>query len=214
MFIEDGSDIDYSGNKRKPGRYSWGWLGDTVPENKCGWQDRALKKRVIKRLRQITSAMEDKVSSDGESYQQHKYRVHEHMGHHNCEVCSKTINPKKRDYKLGWNGSILINYKSKEYRAPWAVVHYIDRHNYNPGAEVIDVLFNGTLVTYNEIDGEEWRQMEREREEEAKRKKEERQRIEDAKSPEQKQKDAEAKKYLEWAANKVKQLRKSGAMVR
>ena len=206
MFIEDGSDIDYNSKERKPGRYSWGWLGDTVLEGKCGWQDRALKKRVIKRLRQIVSTMEDKISSDGESYQQLKYCVHQHKGHHVCEVCSKDVNPKKRDYKLGWNGSILINYKSKEYRAPWAVVHYVNRHDYNPGAEVIDVLFNGTLVTYNEIDGEEWRQMERKREAEAKRKKEERQRIEDAKSPEQKQKDAEYREWLTRAAKKVKQL--------
>ncbi len=210
MKIEDGSDVDYDSKESKKNRYSWGWLGSEVSKDKLGWRDFDLKSKVIIYLRKICFEMYDRTYSTGETYQHFKYRVISHMGHHNCEICPKDS---KLDSDLGWNGSILIQHKDKEYRAPWSVVHYIERHDYNPGSEIIDALFNGKLLTYDEVDGEKQRQFHAMMAETNRKKQEERQCIEDAKSPEQKDQDRKNKEWEKWAANKVQQLRDSGAIV-
>lgn len=210
MYIKDGSSFDYDARKSIPNRYSWGWLGDSVPTRHAGWSTQQEKQRVLARLKEITQAKE-RVEQIHEVYDKpfhdiEKYAVMHHCGWHVCEICAKTIPITEIDSTLGWNGSIIIKHNSMEFRCPWAVEHYVEMHDYNPGPIVIDALFNGTLLRAVEYD-KAW---DKEREIRLKKFWEEQEleqkRIEDAKSPEQ-------KAYEAWAKKKVKKLLGSSAMI-
>lgn len=121
MYIPDGSQQDYS-DSWKENRYSWGWLGDCVNPNQKGWLDGQLKSQVIDKL----FNMKDHV-------------VEHHFGTHDCELCQA----ENRDRSYSGNGSFLIDWDDIEYRCPEMVGHYIEAHDYNPGATVIEVIFNG-----------------------------------------------------------------------
>jgi len=45
---------------------------------------------------------------------------------------------------------------------------YVEKHNYVPDSIVIDALFNGKILTYDEVDGKFMRERMKEMEEEAK----------------------------------------------
>lgn len=147
MFIPDGSDIDYDSEKSLKGRYSWGWLGDSVANT--GWTDVEQKQAVISRLKSLQASKH-------------------HMGHHDCEVCLRNQgidNPRRaaRNYEewlkrqdgpkppkpeiVSFNGSYLIQYEGMELRCPAGVEHYIEKHDYNPGHFVVDAILNGKEVT-------------------------------------------------------------------
>jgi len=210
MYIEDGSKTDYD-DGYKWNRYSWGWLGDCVPQDKLGWKDQDLKQEVVSRLLEITSEQEEYTDCEGIIKKHDRYCVHHHCGFHCCEICK---NHDIGDMHLGWNGSILIKYKWREFRAPWAVVHYIKKHDYNPGPKVIDALFNGRILTYNEVDQKihdrMWKRWEKEREKERK----EAERIERQKSPEQKMLEQQAKLIHKLGQEKLRQLRRDGALTK
>lgn len=151
MYIPDGTEYDYGNRSEEglerikdgwirdaneylymrqvPGRYSWGWLGDTVPQNHQGWTDLSLKQKVLDHLKSMT----------------YKDCVMHHCGTHSCEICPGGS-------EAGFNGSLIIDYQGKQYRAPdpQAVAHYIEVHNYNPGEEVIEMLFAGRQWTYED----------------------------------------------------------------
>lgn len=140
MFIPDGSNVDYDG-KATLNRYSWGWLGDTVPST--GWKSQKLKNEVLSRLKSFTPQIY-------------------HRGFHECEIClchqeagkqkaarnyeewlerSKTA---KHQVDIAtFNGSYLIRYGKFTLRSPAGVEHYIEEHDYNPGPFVIEAILNG-----------------------------------------------------------------------
>ena len=124
MFIPDGSKLDYDSKKEIPTRYSWGWLGDEVPPDKLGWRNAEQKCRVVARLKSQQDCL-----------------VLQHLGSHYCGICEESI---KNDYD--WNGSFLIEYGGKSYRAPASVGHYIEFHDYNPGEEVIEAVLGGVYA--------------------------------------------------------------------
>ncbi len=133
MYIPDGSTQDY--DKGGPAnRYSWGWLGDKVPIEKTGWKDSGLKSRVVSLLHA----------------KKNDYIVMHHMGSHDCEVCGKS-KPKKQ---YQGNGSFLITHAGLEFRCPAGVIHYIEEHDYNPGYQVIEALFEGRWKTGKQEDEE------------------------------------------------------------
>ena len=136
MYIPDWSTEDYD-KQDSPNRYSWGWLGDKVPREKRGWNDPQLKKKVIRHLKDLSS----------QDFTGGVIVLH-HMGHHNCEICEAAKT--KRERGSSFNGSLVITYKDREFRCPAGVEHYIEKHDYNPGEEVIEALFNGTYLTYEE----------------------------------------------------------------
>jgi len=201
VFIEDGLQYDYRLGAKF--QYAWGWLGDEVPIDKQGWDDANLKQTVIARLLEIMNTTEE-FKEDGKIYHRDKYRVHKLKGWHDCEICERLS--EVYDDNIYWNGCICIKHQGREFRAPWAAVHYINRHDYNPGSEVIDALFHGKLVTYDEVDGEQLREMHRRARRAGQKLAEERRKREEAKPP-------ELKAYECWAAHKVQQLQNSDAMV-
>ena len=147
MFIPDGSDIDYHSEKSLKGRYSWGWLGDFVPQS--GWNDLQQKRAVISRLRSFKATMH-------------------HMGVHDCKICveeqggepqvryaartyrewlKRQEDPKPPKVEIfTFNGSYLIDFEGKRLRCPAGVEHYIEEHDYNPGSFVIDAILHGKEV--------------------------------------------------------------------
>ena len=151
MFIPDGSDLDYNNKESLKGRYSWGWLGDTVPTK--GWTDLELKDKVISRLKTLDR----------------KFHIMHHMGHHDCEICMKEQGGKDqvrraaRTYRewldrqegpepptfevFSFNGSYVIDFQGKKLRCPAGVEHYIEVHDYNPGSFVTQAILEGKFQT-------------------------------------------------------------------
>lgn len=188
MFIEDGSKYDYDGIIMH-NRYSWGWLGEDVPTEHKGWYDINLKQKVINRLKDIKDC------------------VMLHRGHHNCEICQK----EGKELLYGFNGSLLVDYNGKQYRSPEpnAIVHYIEEHDYNPGKEVIEMLFNGRIKTREE-EHKEIEEASKIRIE--KFKKEEENRWNSLSSREKKRR-IEVERQQAEGRSKLEQLRKSGSIV-
>lgn len=195
MYIEDGSNQDYSKNII-PNRYSWGWLGDHVPLCKKGWSDRDLEKQVLSKL--------EKMHED--------YVVMQHMGHHDCEICQKR---NKEPYS--GNGSFVIKYGEFEFRCPEMVAHYIREHQYCPDNIVIDAIFHGQWLSR----AEERRQFRLSVEHRAKEEKERNEAIEKERiskmTPEEIQAEQKNKiKRIErekWISEKIDQLHKSNAFI-
>ncbi|MFA6088604.1 MAG: hypothetical protein WC755_01955 [Candidatus Woesearchaeota archaeon] len=221
MYIPDGSKLDYDVERdltseelknpdkiphdysrcgEIPNRYSWGWLGDSVESKYCGWDDQKLKKKVL-----------DLLNSDLK-----QYVVMNHCGWHDCEICEKENKDNKGDDYAG-NGSYLIIYKNKEYRCPELVKHYISKHDYNPGPEVIEALFNGKWKTRKEekekLDKDFEERINREKEEEIEKERLRLSKMTKKEIEREKQQKIEYQNFLEYSKQKVKQLRESGAIV-
>ncbi len=191
MQIPDGSRLDYSTDKTKWNRYSWGWLGDKVPEKSRGWTDQTLKRKVVNRLQEMAKG----------------HTVLCHCGYHLCEICQKK--GRKLKEMIGMNGSFLIKHRSREYRCPAQVEHYILEHDYNPGPKPIAALFEGKWKTRADEDKENDREMDRWHKKRAKARRAE----ERAMTPEQKAARAAAVRLEKFAQEKLKQLRRDGALV-
>jgi len=200
MYIEDGSSYGYFERKKKRGLYSWGWLGDTVPEDKLGWTDAELKQKVIERLN----------SFSGNTADENCCRVDLYCGFDTCALCSKqgySILEGNWPDRACFCGSLRLEHNSKVYVSPWNVQHYIEAHDYKPSDEVIDAIFNGRPQTWAERDKialekaheEIMKDLKREREEEKRR---------EAARPQW------LKDYEKESAAKIKELRKNKAFVR
>lgn len=221
MYIPDGSELDYDTRRnltpeelkdplkipddftscdKIAGRYSFGWLGDNVPDSNKGWEDKKLKQKVL-----------DLLNSDLD-----KFVIMQHCGWHDCEICQKEGKDNNED-NCKWNGSYVINYNEKEYRCPESVKHYIEEHDYNPGEEVIEALFNGKWELFEERQ----KHLEKQRDEHFKKLKKEEAEKEKLRLSKMTKKQIEAEKiskikhkqFLEYASQKVKQLRESGAII-
>lgn len=221
MYIEDGSNTDYDTKEPMKKRYSWGWIGDHIPPDKVGWADATLKKRIIQQLKEWDEAFEW-FTFDGEKYKKPIYRVKEHCGWHDCEICLRDISEKDEKRKAAknyeewlkrkikdneypqvrtFNGSFLIQHNGLEFRCPAGVHHYVEDHDYNPGDIVIEAILNGDIALYKDEEKErkkELEEMEKRMEEEAKKR--------PKKSP-------YIQRIQDEAAIKVEQLRKAGAFV-
>ena len=224
MYIPDGSEVDYDSpsnpggpnpcnvdqradfhsyhdnwrnRQTVPGRYSFGWLGNFVPEGKLGWPDARLKELFLERLDELTR---DCV-------------VKAHRGFHDCEICGRDKSDRWR-----WNGSFLIRYEGLEFRCPAAVGHYVEVHDYYPGKSAVFAVFKGTPKTADregwEIEAGMEKHFAKCRFENAKR---EWERVEgmtiETLASELERKNA-AQKFDERCQNKLRQLRRSGAIVR
>jgi hypothetical protein len=141
MYIEDGSNIDYfhadgdatsSGMPKFKNLYAWGWLGNKV-EHK-GWEDQKLKRKVIKKLANVRQ----------------DEKVDHYMGFHCCEMCGFSDETAQKDGMFC--GSIKIDHNEKVYCCPAGVEHYIKYHDYKPADEVIDAIFNGKYLTFDDLE--------------------------------------------------------------
>jgi hypothetical protein len=101
--------------------YSWGWLGNKVPEGKL-WEDEDRKFRAIEAMKSI-SEDEDNI-------------VDHFCGFHVCEICD--------NYCFG--GSIKIKYKDFIFCCPNGVDHYMEEHNYKPDEIVINAICDGMVL--------------------------------------------------------------------
>ena len=119
MHIEEGDSNSYSVDH--PQVYSWGWLGDTVPNNK--WSDDKFKNVILDKLKN-----NDK-------------RCHSKRGIHGCEICGNGMG----------NAEIWISYDKKIYVCPSGVGHYIENHNYRPSDEVLNAVLLGRYIDGSEV---------------------------------------------------------------
>lgn len=225
MFIPDGSGFDYDTHVPPPpwmkgaeqsewlnehsherrwviGRYSWGWLGDSVPPGFRGGWNPEEKDRVLELLRERTK---DSV-------------ILLHCGSHECAICEKDGH--REDMAWRWNGSFIVTHGEISFRAPAAVGHYIEKHDYNPGGFVINALMNGCWASAADEQAqieERHRQMRVAAEKERTRKAEEQRTWwESLSSTEQANilaaRAEREKQIAAWQA-KIEHLRNSGAMV-
>jgi hypothetical protein len=193
MYIEDGSRQDYD-KVDIPNRYSWGWLGDKVPN--CGWDDHLLKQRVLSKIAEMSK----------------DHVVMCHCGFHACEICQAQGGPEHYD-----NGSFVIDWDGLQFRCPVMVGHYISEHDYFPGQKVMDALFGGEWFSAAEEDRQLKQQLDRRMQENREREeREERERLSKMtpeEISEEQAKRAYAKSLAKFAAVKVEQLRANGAFV-
>jgi len=115
-------------SKRYNNLFMWGWLGDKVLS--CGWNSEALKKKIIKCLKEYPA----------------EYVVDHYCGFHGCEVCREEGNATMATANL-FEGSIKIRYKDKIYCCPRGVEHYIESHDYKPPDEVLLAVLEGEYIT-------------------------------------------------------------------
>ena len=110
-------------------RFTWGWLGKSIPKGlfyKSEWKENEsdLKERVTKALTDIND----------------KYLAESHyFGCHQCEICSEN--------QTEMSGALYIAYKDLTFYSPFEVVHYIKDHNYKPPKKAIEAILHGKRLT-------------------------------------------------------------------